>query len=137
MLLDVAEMLSSLIDREQRPIRIEFLTLQDKPNTHAWGVKSPTQHFPFLLGSWIRATPLKYMAPRTTDGAGSCQHVRLPGNKFKRVGKSPLAGPIRYRAYRLPYSRLVASTFKCLTTTTTHCDLSTLFLHGQGPMIPP
>ena len=33
-------------------------------------------------------------------------------------------------------SRHVASTFKRLTTTTTHCCLSTLFLHGRGPMIP-
>ena len=52
LLLYVAKMLSSLIDRERRPIRIEFLTLQGKPNTHVWGTKSPTQHFPFLSGSW-------------------------------------------------------------------------------------
>ena len=57
LLLDVAEVLSSLIDHERRPIRIEFLTLQGKPNTHAWGAKSPTQYFPFLSGLWIRATP--------------------------------------------------------------------------------
>ena len=43
LLLDVASMLSSLIDRERRPIRIEFLTLQGKPNTHAWGAKSSMQ----------------------------------------------------------------------------------------------
>ena len=60
LLLYVAKVLNSLIDREWRPIRIEFLTLQGKPNTHAWGAKSPTQHFPFLSGSWIRATPLDY-----------------------------------------------------------------------------
>ena len=48
LLLYVAEVLSSLIDRERRPIRIEFLTLQGKPNTHAWRTKSPTQHLPFL-----------------------------------------------------------------------------------------
>ena len=47
----------------------------------------PKQPFPFLPGSWIRATPLKYMAPRTTDGAGSCQHVYLLGNEFKSVGE--------------------------------------------------
>jgi len=45
----VAEVLSSLINRDRRPIRIEFLTLQGKPNTHTWGAKSPTQHFPFLV----------------------------------------------------------------------------------------
>jgi len=43
LLLDVASMLSSLIDRERRPIQIEFLTLQGKPNTHAWGAKSSMQ----------------------------------------------------------------------------------------------
>ena len=47
----------------------------------------PKQPFPFLPGSWIRATTLKYMAPRTTDDAGSCQHVYLLGNEFKRVGE--------------------------------------------------
>ena len=41
LLLYVAEMLSSLIDHERRLIRIEFLTLQGKPNTHVWGAKSP------------------------------------------------------------------------------------------------
>ena len=45
----VAEVLSSLINRDRRPIRIEFLTLQGKPNTHTWGAKSPMQHFPFLV----------------------------------------------------------------------------------------
>ena len=60
LLLYEAELLSSLIDRERRPIQIEFLTLQGKPNTHAWGMKSPMQHFYFLFGSWIRATPLDY-----------------------------------------------------------------------------
>ena len=43
LLLYVAEMLSSLIDRERLSIRIEFLTFQGKPNPHAWGTTSPTQ----------------------------------------------------------------------------------------------
>ena len=60
LLLYVAEVLSSLIDRHQQTIRIEFLTLQGKPNTHAWGAKSPTQHFPFLSRLWIRVTRLDY-----------------------------------------------------------------------------
>ena len=36
----------------------------------------------------------------------------------------PLFGPISYLAYRVPYLRHVASTFKNLTSTTTHRDLS-------------
>ena len=60
LLLYVAEVLSSLIDRQQQTIRIEFLTLQGKPNTHAWGAKSPTQQFPFHSSPWIRVTFLDY-----------------------------------------------------------------------------
>jgi len=58
LLLYMAEMLSSLIDRERRPIRIEFLTLKAKL-THTPGAPMghPKQPFPFLPGSWIRATP--------------------------------------------------------------------------------
>ena len=49
----------------------------------------PKQPFPFIPGSWIRATPLKYMAPRTTDVAGLCQHVYSPlnGTEVRRVGE--------------------------------------------------
>ena len=64
LLLYVAEVLSSLIDRERRPIRIEFLTLQGKPNTRAGGAKSPTQYFPFLLVLRDRPTALDYRVHR-------------------------------------------------------------------------
>ena len=47
----------------------------------------PKQPFPFLSGSWIRATLPECMAPRTTDDARSCKHVYLLGNDFKRVGE--------------------------------------------------
>ena len=49
----------------------------------------PKQPFPFLSGSWIRATLPEYMAPQTTDGAGSCQHVYSPlnGTEVRRVGE--------------------------------------------------
>ena len=57
---DVASVLSSLIDHERRPIRIEFLSLQGKLNTHVWGMKSPTQQLPSLSRPWIRVTPLDY-----------------------------------------------------------------------------
>ena len=64
LLLYVAEVLNSLINRERRPIRIEFLTLQGKPNTHAWRAKSPTQHFLFLLVLRDRPTALDYRVHR-------------------------------------------------------------------------
>ena len=57
MLLYVVEVLSGLVDHERRPIRIKFLTLQGKPNSHDWGMKSLTQHLPFLSRPWIRVTP--------------------------------------------------------------------------------
>ena len=41
-----------------------FLTLQGKPNTHAWGMKSPTQLFPFLLVLRDRPTALDYRVRR-------------------------------------------------------------------------
>ena len=46
-------------------------------------------HATFPLSSRVvdQGHPLKYMAPRTTDDAGSCQHVYLLGNEFKRVGE--------------------------------------------------
>ena len=58
LLLYVAEVLSNLIDRERRLIRIEFLTLQGKPNSHDTCLlkESHVQHFLFLPGPWIRAT---------------------------------------------------------------------------------
>ena len=43
----------------------------------------------------------------------------------------PLPGPIGYYAYRVPYLRHVASTFKNLTTATTHRDLSK-FINADG-----
>ena len=33
-----------------------FLNLQCKPNIHVWETMPPRQLFPFLPGSWIRAT---------------------------------------------------------------------------------
>ena len=91
LLLYVAEALRSLIDRERRPIRIEFLTLQGKPNIHAWGATSPTQHFPFLLVSWDRPTALDYRVRRL------CTRALARWNRSKDGGEvCPSHGPIRY-----------------------------------------
>ena len=94
MLLYVVEVLSGLVDHERRPIRIEFLTLQGKPNTHAWGAKSPMQHFPFLLVSRDRPTALdyKYDDSAPADGGVVCptpwsnQVICLPITIFSACG---------------------------------------------------
>jgi len=98
LLLDVADMLSSLIDHERRPIRIEFLTLQGKPNTHVWGTKSPTQQFPFLLMSCDRPTALDY---RVQDSAPAQLQA---GTEVKTMGRYvPATVQSGTKAYRLPY----------------------------------
>ena len=111
LLLYVAKVLSSLIDRERRPIRIEFLTLQGKPNTHAWRAKSPTQYFPFLPGSWIRVTPSTTEYDYSTPAC--CAH---PGLRPKG-GEGKVHSLVQSSTLLTDYhiSRHVASTFKRLT----------------------
>jgi len=111
LLLYVAEVLSSLIDREWRPIRIEFLTLRGKPNTHAWEATSPTQHFLFLPGSWIRVTPSTTEYDYSTPAC--CAH---PGLRPKG-GEGKVHSPVQSSTLLTDYhiSRHVASTFKHLT----------------------
>ena len=105
-------MLSSLIDRERRPIWIEFLTLKGKPNSHVWWTKSPTQHFPFLSRSWIGVTLLDYK-------------VRLPCTRMLaawersamfKESEGEVHSPGRSSTLLTDYhiSRHVASTFKRL-----------------------
>ena len=130
-------MLSSLTDRERRPIRIEFLTLQGKPNTHAWGTKSPTQHFPFLSRPWIRVTHLDYRIRLL------CTHMLVALERC--AAESKVHSQVRSGNLLTDYhiSRHVVSTFKCLTTCTTHCGLSIFSLNRRGlnhkyhPMTPP
>ena len=134
LLLDVASMLSSFIDRERRPIRIKFLTLQGKPNSHAWGTKSLTQHLPFLSHPWIRVTP------RLQSTATLHPHVArmrtMQCSKRVKVKSTRRSNQVlQHTDYHI--SRHVVSAFKCLTTTTVHCGLSTLSLTQWGPMIPP
>ena len=134
-------MLSSLTDRERRPIRIEFLTLQGKPNTHAWGAKSSTQQFPFLSRPWIRVTHLDYwvrlLCTRMLTAWERCVMFE--------EGESKVHSQVQLGTLLTDYhiSRYVASTFKCLTITTTHCGLSIFSLNRRGlnhkyhPITPP
>ena len=124
MLLDVASVLSSLIDREWRPIRIEFLTLQDKPNSHAWGAQSPTQYFPFLPGLWNRVTPLDYIVRllytrmlRILDFVQKRVKVKRSSWTSSKRGESKVHSPVQSSTLLTDYhiSQHVASTFKRLT----------------------
>ena len=124
MLLDVASVLSSLIDREWRPIRIEFLTLQDKPNSHAWGAQSPTQYFPFLPGLWNKVTPLDYIVRllytrmlRILDFVQKRVKVKRSSWTSSKRGESKVHSPVQSSTLLTDYhiSQHVASTFKRLT----------------------
>ena len=75
------------------------------------GTKSPTRLFPFLSELWIRVTVLdyKYNDSAPADGGVVCSTPR-----------SNLV--LKLTDYYI--SRHVVSTFKRLTTTTTHCGLN-------------
>ena len=128
LLLYVAEVLSNLIDHERRPIRIEFLTLQGKPNTHAWGTASPMQHFSFLSVLWIRLTPSTteygYSAP------ACCAHPGLHPKEGEGKVHSPVQSSTLLTDYHI--SRHVASTFKHLTNVPHICELKYLFTKQTG-----
>ena len=101
LLLYVEKVLSSLIDRERQPIWINFLTLQGKPNSHAWGMKSPMQHFYFLSGSWIRATPLDYRVQLLgTRMLAAWERCAMFKEGESKVHSQVQSGTL---AYRLPY----------------------------------
>jgi len=110
LLLYVAEVLSSLIDHERWPIRIKFLTLQGKPNTHAWGATSPTQHFPSRLVDQVHP-------PRLQSTTTLHPHVALildfvqKGVRVKSTRRSNQV--LKLTDYHI--SRHVSSTFKRLT----------------------
>jgi len=129
-LLDVASMLSSLIDRQRRPIRIKFLTLQGKPNSHVWGTKSPTQHFPFLSGSWIGVTLLDYRVrlpcTRMLAAWERCAMFKEGETKVHSLGRSSTL----LTDYHI--SRHVASTFKRLTELPHISTLASFVIHRRG-----
>ena len=111
-----------------------LLTLQGKSNTHAQSTDESLQAtFPLSSRVVDQGHPPQVHGPTDYGRRWVMLACALARDKFKRVGKSPLAGPIRYRAYRLPYSRHVASTFKRLTTCTTHCDLIHFSLYDGVP----
>ena len=121
------------VRQSQWPVRnrrfeSNFLTLQGKPNAHTWAPdESPKQLSPFFPGPGSGPPSESTRAPRYGTVSGrdhSCTRHLHMGPKFEGWRVCPFPGPIGYLAFRLPYSRYAVSTFKCLTTTTTHCGLS-------------
>ena len=104
-----------------------FLTLQGKPNTHAWGPGHP-RLFPFLSGLWISVTPsttkYDYSAP------ACCAHPNKSSKEVRDKSTRRANQVLKLTDYHI--SRHVVSTFKCLTTTTTHCSLSIFSLNRRG-----
>jgi len=99
-LLYVVKVLSSLIDHEWRPIRIEFLTLQGKPNAHAGERSHPRNISPFTPGRGSGHPP-RLEEPHATaqvrDVATLCTHMCAAWELCsKGVEICPLAGLIRY-----------------------------------------
>ena len=127
LLLYVAEMLSSLTDRERRPIRIEFLTLQGKPDTHVWGNKATHITFSLSFRHVDQANP-----PRLQSTATLHPHVALILDFIqKRVqGHSTRWSNQVLKLTNYHISR--HSTFKSLTKCATHRDLNIFSLHKRG-----
>ena len=107
-----------------------LLTWPDRPNTHAWGSTSRFTHATFPFNS--RCTEqahrprLQESPPRYDAGSWAYLHPHVAaweqrsktaGSMF-RLRCNPVLKLIDYHI-----SRHVVSTFKSLTTTTTHCGL--------------
>jgi hypothetical protein len=132
---------------------IEFQPCKDKPNSHAWNTKgsSRSNRLPFIptRGSEPpQATAGSYALPKCRTYACSAttwpyswlllQHVFLHVELSNRKNQNTSGGRYVHSSGRLVtrltayhISRHVASTFKCLTTATTHCDLSN-FINTDG-----
>jgi len=104
-----------------------FLTLPGKPNTHAWGPGHP-RLFPFLSGLWIRVTPLTTKYDYSTPACYAHLNNSSKGVRDKSTHRANQV--LKLADYHI--SRHVVSTFKQLTTTTTHCSLSIFSLNWRG-----
>jgi hypothetical protein len=154
----VAEGLSSLNLHEKRTILNRISKpCKGKPNSHAWNIQRSFRsnrfsHIPGYGSGPPQATAGPYahqlcrtyvcsatiwsripvcLAEHTPTRLCVCtietkiiewwRHVHLPGHSGTRL-----------TAYHI--SRHVASTFKRLATTTTHCDLSNFYQHRRGKL---
>jgi len=90
--------------------------------------ESHVQHFPFLSGLWIRDTVLDYRVRRLCTRM--CAHEKRRSKKVKVKSTCRSNQVLMLTDYHI--SRHVVSTFKQLTTTTTHCNLSIFSLNWRG-----
>jgi hypothetical protein len=132
---------------------IEFQPLQGKPNSHAWNTDRSfrSNRLPFIPGRGTippQATAGSYAHPMCRTHVYSAtvwsysrllcrmySHTSVHVNKqLKSSGGGRVHFPgwlvTRLTAYHI--SRHVASTFKRLTATTTHCDLNQIHQHRRG-----
>jgi hypothetical protein len=141
----VVKGISSLNPHERQTILNRIQTLQGKPNTHAWNIQRSfrSNRFPHISGygsgpPQVTAGPYAHQLCRTyvcsattkpvflsamqnvLPHVGVCKH-KIKVEWWKRVHLPGHSGA-RLTAYHI--SRYVASTFKCLATTTTCYDLN-------------
>ena len=116
-----------------------LLTWPGRPNTHAWGSTSRFAHATFPLSFRVvdQGHPLRVQGSTPRYGAGSWAflhpHVAAWEQRSKRVReKSTRRADQVLKLTDYHISRHVVSTFKRLTTTTTHCDLINFSLNKQG-----
>ena len=107
-----------------------LLTWPGRPNTHAWGSMSRFAHTTFPFNSrrteHAHRPRLQEYTPRYDAGSWALLHPHVAAweQHSKTVGSMfrPRCNPVlKLTDYHI--SRHVISTFKSLTTTTTHCGL--------------
>jgi hypothetical protein len=154
LLLYMAKGSSSLDLREKRTIQNWiFKPCKGKPNSHAWNIQRlfRSNRLPFIptrgsvppqatAGPYAHpmcrkyaysATTWPYSCPLCGTYSRTLVHVRKTKLRVVRSMSTPRAD----RLLGLPLShnsRHVTSTFKHLTTATTHCDLISFYQHRRG-----
>ena len=117
----------SQFPRETDDSELNFQPCKGKPNTHAWSTDESLPSNRLLLIPVHGSGPL---SPTTGNHHIPTPMVLCNINKILSLRESGryvhLPDLISYKAYRVPYLRHVSSTFKRLTTATTHCGLSDL-----------
>jgi hypothetical protein len=121
--------------------------LQGKPNSHAWNIQRSFRsnrfsHIPGYGSGPPRATagPYAHQLCRTyvcsaTTWSYSCLLCRMHSHTLVRVYNRNQNNRVAIQVLGLPLyqiTRHVASTFKRLATTTTHCDLNNFYRNRQG-----
>jgi hypothetical protein len=149
----VAEGISTLNLREKRTILNQISKpCKGKPNSHAWNIQWSfrSNHLPFIptrgtgppqvtVGPYAYPMCRTYVCNTTTwpysyplCGTNSRTSVREKNQIMSGGRHVHSLGQLVNRLTAFHISRHVASTFKRLVTTTTHCDLINFYQHRQG-----